>query len=410
MEINFTAQNVFKGNNINNNHHVVKQQIDMSQKADCFCKSVNANTVVNKDFEGIKIEKSFFGKTKKGENAQLYTITNKNGAKVSLSTFGATITSIKVPDKNGKMVDVLQGYDSVEGYDGTPVGHSGGTIGPCANKIADGKFSINGKEYQLECNKDKGKSHCHGAGAGFDIINWNSEIVENGIKFTYTKPDMEGGYPGNVKTSVTYTFDNNNKLNVKYEATTDKDTVLNLTNHAYFNLDGAENAEENSVLDHKVQLPNSTKYTQNNEIAIPTGEIKSVKGTPFDFSEMRRVGDRISEDFDQLKIGAGYDQNYCIDGYNGKDLIKAATVVSDKTGIKMDVSTNLPGFQFYTSNHLGKPTQPLGKDGKRYEKRSGLCVEPQFYPNAINTFDEKPILKAGQKYDRTIVYEFGTEK
>ena len=220
---------------------------------------------------------------------------------------------------------------------------------------------------------------------------------------------MEGGYPANVTASVTYKFDNDNKLHIKYQAISDSDTLINMTNHTYFNLDGAENAEENSILDHIVELPNSSRFTVNNEIAVPTGEIASVKDTPFDFKEAKKIKDVIDSDNEQLKIGTGFDQNYCIDDYDGKTMRKIAKVKSEKTGITLKVSTNLPGFQFYTANHLGKSSQPEGKDGKRYEKRSALCIEPQFYPNAINTFDEKPILKKGETYEREIIYEFDND-
>lgn len=368
-------------------------------KSDCFCKSTTEPC-------GIKIVKTPFGVTKTGEVAELFTLTNKKGSTVELSNFGATIVSMKVSDKNGKKVDVLQGYKDVKNYDGTPNGHAGGTIGPCANKIGYGKFTINGQEYHLETNKDNGKTHCHGASAGFDIKPWKSEVIENGVKFTLERPDGEGGYPGNLKATVTYTFDDNDRLRVDYSAQTDKDTVLNLTNHAYFNLDGAENTEENSVYNHIVEMPNSSKYTPVGEYALPTGELAEVKNTPMDFSKPKKVGDIINSDFEQLKKTSGFDQNYCIDGYDGKKMIEAAKVTSKKTGITMKVSTNYPGFQFYTANHLGKSTQPLGRDGKIYEKRSALCIEPQFFPDAMEKFDEKPVLKKGEIYNRSILYDF----
>lgn len=376
---------------------------------DFFIKNINQK--IDKNFDGMKIEKKSFGKIEKtNEEATLYTITNKNGLSVDLSTYGATITSIKVPDKNGNLKDITHGYNSVTPYEKAPVGHAGGTIGPCANKINNGTFKINDKEYQLECNKDNGKTHSHGGSDGFDTKNWQTEILKDGIKFTYTKKDMESGYPGNVTASVTYQLDNNNKLHIKYHAETDQDTLINMTNHTYFNLDGAENTEENSVLDHIVELPNSSRYTVNNELAVPTGELASVKDTPFDFKKAKKIKDVINQQSKQLEIGSGFDQNYCIDDYDGKTLRKIARVKSEQTGITLKVSTNLPGFQFYTANHLGKKSQPEGKDGKKYEKRSAFCIEPQFYPDAINTFKEKPILKKGETYDREIIYEFGTEK
>ena len=373
---------------------------------DTFIKSIDTN------FDGIKIDKKNFGKIKKsGEIAQLYTITNKNGASVSLSTFGATITGIKVSDKNGKLIDVTQGYKNVTPYEESPIGHAGGTIGPYANKISDGKFFINEQEYILECNKDNGKSHSHGGSEGLDLKNWTAKTLKDGIEFSYLKKDMENGYPGNVKYSVIYKFDNNNKLHIKYNASTDKETIVNLTNHSYFNLDGAENSQENSVLNHIVTLPNSSKITKTNEIAIPTGEFLEVKNTPFDFSTPKKISDVINLEHEQLKIGKGFDQNYCVDNYDGKNLIEVANIKSEKTGIVLKVSTNLPGFQFYTANNLGKPAQPEGKNGTRYEKRSAFCVEPQFYPNSINTesFEEKGILTPNEEYNREIIYSFSIE-
>ena len=395
MPIDFNSHIYFVNNNrpflqnVVNSNYIAKQPLK-----DTFVKSIQDNSV--------KIEKKTFGKIEKtNQTAELYTITNKNGASVSLSSFGAAITSIKVPDKNGKLTDVTQGYNSVTPYEKSPVGHAGGTIGPCENKINNGTFKLGEKEYKLDCNKDKGKTHCHGGKEGLDVKNWNAQILKDGVKFTYTKKDMEGGYPANVKMSVTYKFDNDNNLSIKYEAETDNDTILNLTNHSYFNLDGAENAQENSVMEHSVQLPNSSKYTPVNEIAIPTGEIKSVEGTEFDFRTPKKLSEMNKN---------GYDQNFVIDNYDGKTLIEAANVKSEKSGISLKVLTDLPGFQFYTANNLGKSEQPLGKHAKRYEKHSAFCVEPQFFPDAINTFDEKPVLKKGEKYNRTIIYSFNTEK
>lgn len=263
MPIDFNPHILF----VNNNRPVLQNIVNSTFLAnqpiqDTFTKTVQTNSL----YDGIKIDKKSFGKIEKtGKQAELYTITNKNGASVSLSSFGATITSIKVPDKNGKLIDVAQGYDNVTPYEKSPIGHAGGTIGPCANKINKGSFKLGEKEYKLDCNKDNGLTHSHGGKEGLDVKNWNAEVLKDGIKFTYNKKDMEGGYPANVKMSVTYKFDNNNNLSVKYEAQSDSDTILNLTNHSYFNLDGAENTYENSVMEHIIHLPNSSKYTPVNE-------------------------------------------------------------------------------------------------------------------------------------------------
>lgn len=356
------------------------------------------------NYEGIEITGRSFGKIQKsGDLALLYTIKNKNGASVDISSFGATITALKIPDKNGTLVDVVQGYSSVTPYETTPIGHAGGTIGPVANKISNGRFSINGVTYQLDCNKDGGKSHSHGGAYGFDTQNWTPEILKDGIKFTYLKKDMEGGHPGDVVMSVTYKLDNDNRLHIKYHATTNRDTIINPTNHTYFNLNGAENTCENAIFDHIVTMPSTTKFTPVNEIGIPTGEIRNIKDTEFDFSTEKLI-------FDSIKnLPNGFDHNYCIDNYDGKTLKDAAIVYAPKSGIKLKVSTNLPGFQFYTANNLGKPEQPKGKHEKKYEKHSAFCIEPQFFPDAINKFSEKPILKAGNSFDKEIVYSFAVE-
>lgn len=402
MPIDFNTNMFF----INNNRPVFQSfaqgsYLSANNEKDTFVKSVKVPDSKSL-YDGVKITKKSFGKIEKsGEVATLYTITNKNGASVDLSTFGATIVGVKVPDKDGKIIDVAQGYSSVTPYEKSPIGHAGGTIGPVANKINNGTFFLNGKEYKLTCNKDNGKTHSHGAEAGLDVKNWRAEVLKDGIKFTYLKKDMDGGYPANVSISATYKFDNNNNLKLIYEAESDADTILNLTNHSYFNLDGVENAHEGSVMEHIVQLPNSSRYTSVNEIAIPTGEIKSVEGTDFDFREAKKLSTMNKN---------GYDQNYVVDRYTGLKMIDVAKVKSEKTGVEMKVSTNLPGFQFYTANNLGKSAQPEGKNGKRYEKHSSFCVEPQFFPDAINSFDEKPILKKGEKYNRTIEYSFSVNK
>lgn len=388
----------------------VQPQMQRGLEEDVFEKTVPVASAEPNDVSQIGITQKSFGTLKNGEEAILYTLTNKNGASVDLSTFGATITSVRVPDKNGKLVDVTQGYKDVSPYENAPVGHAGGTIGPCANKIGGGRFKIDEKEYSLDCNKDGGKTHCHGGSAGLDIKNWKAEPVKNGLKFSYVTKDGEGGYPGNVKVSVTYNWDDKNRLTVRYNAETDKDTILNLTNHSYFNLDGAENADENSIKNHIVQMPSTTKYTETDELSVPTGKEIAVKGSVLDFSKPQKLENIINSDASEVRRTSGVDHNFCIDGYDGKSLKTAAKVKSENTGIVLTVKTNLPGFQFYTANNLGKSAQPAGKDGKRYEKHSAFCVEPQFYPDAVNKFAEKPILRADETYDRQIVYEFSTEK
>ena len=357
----------------------------------------------------ITVTSEDFGAIKKAERATLYTITNKNGASVSVSNFGATITSIKVPNKDGSLIDVVQGYKSVTPYLEGKTGHPGGTIGPVASKTMHGQFSINGTQHQLECNKDGGKTSSHGASEGLDVKPWKASVLKDGVKFTYFKKDGEGGHPGNMTISATYRLDNHNNLHIEYSATPDKDTILNLTNHSYFNLDGAKNTKEDAVLSHIVHFPNSSKFTPANELSIPTGELASVVGTPLDFQEPKKLGDAIESDHEQLNlVSGGFDHNLCIDGYDGKSLVDVAVIKSNKTGIKLTVKTDLPGFQLYTANNL--KSEFKGKDELKYQKRSALCIEPQFFPNAINTEGfEKPILKKGKEFKRKIVYSFSAE-
>ena len=383
----------------------------------CFGCAYDVFLKKGENYDGIEITGKSFGRIQKtGDLALLYTIKNKNGASVDLSSFGACITSLKIPDKNDRPVDVVQGYSSVTPYETAPVGHAGGTIGPVANKISGGKFLLNGQEYRLDCNKDGGKNHSHGGASGFDVQNWKSEILKDGIKFTYFKRDMEGGHPGDLNMSVTYKLDNDNRLHIKYRAVSSRDTIINPTNHTYFNLDGAENSREKAVFGHTVIMPCASKYTPEDENGIPTGEIAGVSGTAFDFSTEKELSGAIKslEAAKSADVGKswpdGFDHNYCIDCYDGKTLRDAAIIRSLNSGIKLKVSTNLPGFQFYTANNLGKPEQPAGKHGKKYEKHSALCIEPQFFPDAINKFSEKPVLRAGENFEREIVYAFSTEK
>ena len=402
MTIDFNPQ-------IYNNHQVqnLKSQRNILKKMD---KDVFIKTIPT-DCEGIKIERKDFGTIEKtGEKAYLYTLTNKNGMSVDLSTFGATITGIKVLDKNKQLVDVTQGYDNVKFYEKYPIGHAGGTIGPYANKISNGKFVINNQEYILECNKDNGRNHSHGGSEGLDLKNWHAKVCKDGIEFTYLKKHMENGYPGNVHIKVLYKLDNENNLHIKYKATTDKDTIINLTNHTYFNLDGNEKFYENSIMNHIVKLPNSSQITKIDEFGVPTGEFLKVKNTPFDFKNASGIIQNICNEDEQIKYAKGYDHNYCIDGYNGKDLIEIADIKSEESGINLKVYTNLPGFQFYTANNLGKSSQPYSKNGNKYEKYSALCIEPQYYPNAINTdsFIEKGILHTNEEYNKEIIYSFKT--
>jgi aldose 1-epimerase len=350
-----------------------------------------------------KITKSIFGKAKSGEDVALYTLTNSKGVQVSITPWGATVVSIKVPDRNGNMSDVVHGFDSLDGYLGTEP-YFGAAIGRYGNRIGKGKFTLDGKQYTLATNN--GENHLHGGIAGFDKRLWKASEANSklgkALKLTYRSPDGEEGYPGTLDVAVTYTLTDANELRIDYLATTDKPTVVNLTNHSYFNLAG-----EGDVLGHKVMIK-ATRFTPTDSGLIPTGEIRSVKGTPFDFTTSHTIGERIGATDEQLKFGIGYDHNWVLDGEAGK-LRLVAQVSEPKTGRVLEVLTTEPGLQFYTGNFLDGTNR--GKGGKVYQHRSAFCMETQHFPDSPN----KPnfpttTLRAGQHYQTTTVYRFSTEK
>ncbi len=347
--------------------------------------------------------RSVFGKTKTGEEVPLYTLTNSQGVQVSITPWGATVVSIKVPDRNGKMSDVVHGFDSLDGYLGTEP-YFGATIGRYGNRIGKGKFTLEGKQYTLAINN--GENHLHGGIAGFDKRLWKASEADSklgkAIKLTYRSADGEEGYPGTLDVTVTYTLTDANELRIDYQATTDKPTVVNLTNHSYFNLAG-----EGDVLGHKV-LIKAARFTPTDAGLIPTGEIRSVKGTPFDFTTPHTIGERINASDEQLKFGIGYDHNWVLDGAAGT-LRLVAQVSEPKTGRVLDVLTTEPGLQFYTGNFLDGTNR--GKSGKVYQHRSAFCMETQHYPDSPNKPDfPSTTLRPGQRYQTTTVYRFSTEK
>ena len=342
-----------------------------------------------------------FGKTNEGIEAEIFTLSNKNGMKVQITNYGGTVVSINFPDKDGIIRDVVLGYDNLEGYlKGDK--YLGALIGRCGNRIEHGKFSINGEEYTLAINN--GNNHNHGGLKAFDKVVWDAELCkgrEDILKLSYLSKDGEEGYPGNLKVEVTYEVTENNELKIDYKAVTDKDTVVNLTNHSYFNLSGVPSKE--SALAHKLMI-NSDTFTANNAESIPTGEIREVSSTPMDFREFKEIGKDIEEDYDQLKFARGYDHNWLINNGEGR-LRKAATLFSEESGIAMDTYTTTPGVQLYTSNFLDGTD--IGKNNIKYDMRSGICLETQFVPNAINNDKfESTLLKVGDVYDQTTIYKF----
>ena len=345
------------------------------------------------------VKKESFGIVE-GRSVELYTLTNRKGAEAKITTYGATVVSLKVPDRNGKFDDVVLGFDDIDGYlKGTA--YFGATIGRYGNRIAKGRFTLNGVEYKLATNNDP--NHLHGGNKGFDKVIWNARPFNLkdgvGLVLSYLSHDGEEGYPGNLSVSVTYALTDNNELRISYAATTDKDTVVNLTHHSYFNLAGQGSGD---VLNHQLMI-NADRFTPTDAGSIPTGELRSVKGTPFDFTQPTTIGARINEDDEQLQLGKGYDHNYVLNGKIGT-LRQVARVSEPTTGRTMEVWTTEPGMQLYTGNFLDGAK---GKSGKTYQFRYGFCLETQHFPDSPN----KPsfpatILRKGATYRTRTIYKF----
>lgn len=346
---------------------------------------------------------SEFGKTADGTPVEEYTLTNSTGATVKLISRGATLKEWLVPDKNGEVADVVFGFDDVAGYESPDNGYFGTTTGRVANRIAKGKFKLEGQEYTLATNNGPNALH-GGEKRSLDKVVWKGVPFQSadgeGVVFTYTSPDGEEGYPGSLAMKVTYTLNDKNELRIDYEATTDKATPVNLTNHAYFNLAGAGSP---TINDHELMLA-ADRYTPVDSTLIPTGELASVAGTPFDFREFHVIGERV----EQLGTGegAGYDHNFVLNNQDG-DLAVAAKVRDPKSGRVLTVSTTEPGIQFYGGNFL---KGAVGKGGKKYDYRSGFCLETQHYPDSVNQSNFPPIiLRPGEKYTHTCIYQITAE-
>lgn len=340
-----------------------------------------------------KIETEEFGTMDDGSEVQLFTLKNANGMEVSITNYGGIVTSIKVPDQNGNIENVVLGFDDLEQYKS---GHPffGAIAGRYANRIAKGQFELNGEVYELATNN--GENHLHGGVEGFDKKLWEAEANEdeNSVTLSYLSPDGEEGYPGNLDVDVTYTLTDNNELRIDYHATTDAPTVVNLTNHSYFNLSGDPSQ---GILDHVLTI-NADRYTPVDEGLIPTGELRPVEGTPFDFTEPETVGARIDS------IPPGYDHNYVL---NNPDtgLRKIATVEHEESGRIMEVYTDQPGVQLYTGNFLdGSLTD---RQGNPIEQYAALCLETQTFPDSPNKPDfPSPVLNPGETYETTTIYQF----
>jgi aldose 1-epimerase len=354
---------------------------------------------------GSMIKKELFGKLADGSEAYLYTLKNASGMTVQITNYGATIVSISVPDRNGKFADVALGYDSLGRYiDGTV--YFGGIAGRYANRIAKGRFTLDGKIYQATLND--GPNTLHGGKIGFNKVLWTAEPLEtskgHALKLTYVSKDGEEGFPGTVTIITTYTLTKDNSLRIDFTGTTGKTTILNVCNHSYFNLTGDP---AKTILDHELVI-NADKYTPVDSTLIPTGELASVAGTPFDFRKMTPIGSRINDNNEQLKICKGYDLNWVLNGYD-KKVRKVAELYDSSTGRVLDVLTDQPGIQFYSGNFLNGTD--IGKGGVKYQFRTGLALETQLYPDSPNEPKfPSPTLKPGQTYKQTTIYKFSVKK
>src|SRR5678815_1025152 len=351
------------------------------------------------------ITKESFGKTGDGENVDLYTLTNNLGMQAKIMNYGGIVVSLKVPDRNGKMDDVVLGFNDLDSYlKGHP--YFGAIVGRYGNRIAKGRFTLNGVEYKLAVNN--GENHLHGGIKGFDKVVWTAKEMRTkmgpALSLTYISKDGEEGYPGTLTATVVYTLTNNNELKLDYTVTTDKDTVSNLTHHSYFNLAGEGNGD---ILSHILTL-NGSRFTPTDAGSIPTGELKAVAGTPFDFLKPTVIGKRINDQDQQLQYGSGYDHNFVVNGKFGS-LRSAATVYEPTSGRVLEVWTTEPGVQFYTGNFLDGTL--TGKSGKVYQKRFGFCLETQHYPDSPNhPAFPTTTLKKGATYRSTTVYRFKVRK
>jgi len=334
----------------------------------------------------------------------MFILKNSHGMEVHAISFGGIITNIIVPDKNGKMDDVVLGYDSLDGYLTNPA-YFGAIIGRYANRIANGKFTLDGKEYNIP--KNDGPNTLHGGTVGFNKALWQAEPFNNaqgvGVTFTYTSKEGEQGFPGNLKTKVAYTLNDKNELSFDYEATTDKPTVVNLTQHSYFNLAGDGVGD---ILGETMML-SADRFTPVDKNLIPTGELRPVNGTPLDFTKATAIGARINDTYEQMALGRGYDHNFVINR-KGESLVLAAKAHDPGSGRALEVSTTEPGIQFYSGNFLDGTI--TGKKGHVYNKRTGFALETQHFPDSPNHPSyPTTVLRPGGKYHSRTVYKFSVE-
>jgi aldose 1-epimerase len=354
------------------------------------------------EYKTLKIfDKQDFYKVIDGKTVELFLLHNEKGAEVSVINFGAKIVSILVPDKNGKQVDVVLGKSNIDDYLNDQEPYFGAVCGRTANRIADGRFVLDGEEYQLAVNN--GPNSLHGGIKGFNAVVWDAKpLDEQTLELSYFSKDGEEGFPGNLSVTVIYRLTDDNSLEIEYKATTDKTTILNLTNHSYFNLSGEGDPY---IGDHELQI-NAGYYLPTSDVAIPLGKPENVEETPFDFRTPHTIGGRIEDEFTQLIFGNGYDHNFIIDGA-GEDLVLCAKAISPQTGIVMEVFTTEPGVQLYTGNFLDGSFP--GKNGHYYPKRSAFCLETQHFPDSIH-HPQYPstVLNPGEVFASKTIFKFTT--
>lgn len=357
-------------------------------------------------FAQPSITKAAFGKTAEGESVDIYTLRNMHGMEARITNYGGIVVSLTAPDRDHKFADVALGYNDLESYLKPPFPYFGAIIGRYGNRIAKARFSLNGVEYKLAANN--GENTLHGGIRGFDKMVWTARELKTAagpaLSLTYLSKDGEEGYPGNLRVRVVYTLTNKNELKIEYNASSDKDTVTNLTHHSYFNLAGEGNGD---ILDHRLVLK-ADRFVATDANAIPTGELRNVTGTPFDFHTATAIGARINQEEEQLKFGKGYDHTFVVNGRAG-GLRQAAIAYEPKSGRVMEVWTTEPGVQLYTGNYLDGTL--TGKSGKPYAHRSGFCLETQHYPDSPNqpTFPTTT-LKKGATYRSTTIYRFSARR
>jgi aldose 1-epimerase len=353
----------------------------------------------------LDISKERFGTAPNGEIVHLYTLTNSHCMEVKITNYGGIVQSLSVPDRNGGVANVVLGYSKLEDYieDNSP--YFGAIIGRFANRIANGEFTLDGVRYELPQNN--GPNTLHGGTVGFDKRVWNASVVTDpksvGLELGYVSPDGEQGFPGRLEVEVTYTLTEDNELAIEYHATTDEPTVVNLTNHSYFNLAGEGSG---TIYDHELEI-NAARYTPVDANLIPTGRIASVAGTPLDFRKAMRVGDHIRDDHEQIVLGRGYDHNFVLNG-KGKGAVLAARAEDPDSGRVLEVRTTEPGIQFYSGNFLDGTL--IGTGGKAYRQGDGLALETQHYPDSPNQPSfPSTVLRPGEEFDSTTVFEFSTD-